>query len=138
MLTLGNALLAMRLHGDVGVQVVESAVSLLATVPATLVHALDLLVPTARSFMLLSAGDGDKAVNLHRMAMLAYHAPQSTKKSWLRCDRAGSSMGRLGRQDAAQDSESLTWLGRPWLAGGACGAKGMAWWFGVMGVCVWV
>lgn len=49
----GCSLLTMRLHCDVRVQVVESTVGLLAPIPATLVHALDLLVASAWSLVLL-------------------------------------------------------------------------------------
>ena len=59
-LTFGSAFLAMRLHGDMGVQVVKSAVSLLTPVPAALVHALDLFVPATGSLVLLRTGNRDK------------------------------------------------------------------------------
>ena len=59
-LTFGSAFLAVRLHGDMGVQVVKSAVSLLTPVPAALVHALDLFVPATGSLVLLRTGNRDK------------------------------------------------------------------------------
>jgi hypothetical protein len=49
-----------RLHCDVRVQMVQSAVSLFTSVPATLVHSLDLLVTSARSLVLLRTWDGYK------------------------------------------------------------------------------
>lgn len=52
-LTLRDTLLAMRLHGDMGIQVVECAVGLLTAVPAALVHALDLFVTATRALVLL-------------------------------------------------------------------------------------
>jgi hypothetical protein len=53
--TFWSALLTMRLHRDVRVQMIERAIGLLAPVPPTLVHALDLFVAPARSLMLLRA-----------------------------------------------------------------------------------
>lgn len=69
-ITFRSAFLAVRLHRDVGVQVVECAVSLFAAVPATLVHALDLLVATSGALMLLSTRDGDKRVDLSKIALV--------------------------------------------------------------------
>lgn len=63
-LAFGNALLSMRLHSDVSIQMVQSAVGLLASVPATLVHALNFLIASARSFMLLSARNRDETKDL--------------------------------------------------------------------------
>lgn len=62
--TFGSSLLSMRLHGDVGIEMVQSAVGLFATVPATLVHALDLLISSSRTLVLLRPGDGHERVNL--------------------------------------------------------------------------
>jgi hypothetical protein len=53
-----------RLHRDVRVQVVQGSVRLLAAVPAALVHALNLLVASARALVLLGAGNGDEGVDL--------------------------------------------------------------------------
>lgn len=62
--TFGHPLRAMRLHSDMGVQMVQCAVGLLAAVPAALVHALDLLIASARSLVLLRTRNGHKAVDL--------------------------------------------------------------------------
>lgn len=56
----------MRLHGDMGVEVVKSAIGLLATIPSTLVHSLNFLVSSSRSLVLLCARNGDKRVDLKR------------------------------------------------------------------------
>lgn len=64
MLTLRNTLLAVRLHGDVGIKMVQGAVGFLAAIPATLVHPLDLLIAPARSLVLLGAGNGYEAEDL--------------------------------------------------------------------------
>ena len=53
----------MRLHGDVGVQVVQCPVGLFATVPAALVHALNFFVSPARSLMLLRTGNWNKRID---------------------------------------------------------------------------
>jgi hypothetical protein len=47
-----------------GVEVVQCAICLLAPVPPTLVHPLDLLIPSSGSLVLLGAGDGNKGINL--------------------------------------------------------------------------
>lgn len=54
----------MRLHCDVRIQMVECAISLLAAVPSTLVHALDFLEAPARPLVLGGAGDRDERINL--------------------------------------------------------------------------
>lgn len=64
-LTLGYSFVAMRLHGDVGVQVVQSAIGLLATLPAALIHALDFLVAASRTLVLLRTWDGHKREHLN-------------------------------------------------------------------------
>ena len=54
----------MALHGDVGIEMVQSSVGLLAAVPATLVHALDFFIPPARPLVLLRTRDGHERVHL--------------------------------------------------------------------------
>lgn len=66
MLTFRYALLTMRLHGNMRVQMVQSAVSFLAPVPAAFVHALDLLVASARSLVLLGPGNRHETEDLRR------------------------------------------------------------------------
>lgn len=63
-LTLWSSLLAMRLHGDVSIQVVQCTVGLFAAVPATLVHALNFFISSPRSLVLLRAWNRDERVNL--------------------------------------------------------------------------
>lgn len=75
--TFGSALLAVRLHGYVGVQVVQGAIGLLATVPAALVHALDFLVTSTGTLVLLGAGDGDEGVDLRERMLLTISGSQS-------------------------------------------------------------
>lgn len=60
----GSSLLAVRLHGDMRVEMVQSAVGLLASIPAALVHALDFLIASAGALVLLRAWDGHERVNL--------------------------------------------------------------------------
>lgn len=64
MLTFRSALLAMGLHGNVGVEMVQSAVGLFAAVPAALVHALNFFISAARSLVLLCARNRDERVDL--------------------------------------------------------------------------
>lgn len=61
--TFWGSLLAVRLHCDVSVQMVESTIGLLAAVPATLVHALNLFISPARALVLLRARNWNKRVH---------------------------------------------------------------------------
>ena len=56
-LTFRRALLAVRLHRNVRVQVVERSVRLFATVPTALVHPLNFLVAPPRPLVLLRTGN---------------------------------------------------------------------------------
>ena len=47
-----------------GIEMVQRAISLLASIPSTLVHALDLFVTSARALVLLGTGDRDEGVDL--------------------------------------------------------------------------
>ena len=62
--TFRSSLLPVRLHGDVSVKMVQSAIRLLATVPSALVHALDFFISSAGTLVLLGAWNGDEGVNL--------------------------------------------------------------------------
>lgn len=64
MLTLRNTFLAVRLHGDVGIQVVQGTVGLLAAVPTAFVHTFDLLITSTGPFVLLGARDRYEAEDL--------------------------------------------------------------------------
>jgi len=55
--------LAMRLHRDVRIQMIERSVGLLTSLPATLIHPLDLFEPSSRSLLLMCAWDRNKRVN---------------------------------------------------------------------------
>lgn len=63
MLTFRSALCTVRLHCNVRVQVVQSAVGFLAALPAALVHALNLFIPSSRSLVLLCARDRYETIN---------------------------------------------------------------------------
>jgi hypothetical protein len=54
----------MRLHCDVRVQVIERAICLLTTLPATLVHSLNLFISTTGTLVLLGTGNRNKGINL--------------------------------------------------------------------------
>jgi hypothetical protein len=58
--------LAVRLHSYVGVKVVQCAIGLFATVPAALVHALNLFISSTGTLVLLGPRDGDEGVDLTR------------------------------------------------------------------------
>lgn len=61
----------MRLHGDMGVKMVQRAISLLAAIPTTLVHALNLFVTSARALVLLGTRDRNERVDLRQTMLLA-------------------------------------------------------------------
>lgn len=50
----------MRLHGHMGVEMVQSAVRFFTAIPATFVHALNLFVPAPGTLVLLCARDWDE------------------------------------------------------------------------------
>lgn len=56
----------MRLHRNMGIQVVECTIGFLATIPSALVHALNFFIATARTLMLLRTRNGDKGVDLRQ------------------------------------------------------------------------
>ena len=53
----------MRLHRDMSIQMVQSAIRLLAAIPSALVHALNFFIPPAWSLVLLRAWDWDERVD---------------------------------------------------------------------------
>jgi hypothetical protein len=75
----------MRLHGDVSVEVVQRSVGLFAAIPATLVHAINLFVASARALVLLGAGDGYEGVDLEVSFELASRAAYLTGTAVVRC-----------------------------------------------------
>lgn len=60
----GCSLLSVRLHRNVSVQVVQCTIGFFTAIPSTLVHALNLLVSSSRSFVLLRTWNGNEGVNL--------------------------------------------------------------------------
>lgn len=69
--TFWSALRAVRLHGDMRIEMVQRAICLLTPLPSTLVHALNLFIATARPLVLLRTGDRDEGVDLgKRMRIL--------------------------------------------------------------------
>lgn len=73
----------MRLHGDVGVEMIQCAISLLAAIPSTLIHALNLLITTSRTFVLLCAGNWDERINLPQRVPLEISDSHKSVK-WIR------------------------------------------------------
>ena len=59
----------MRLHGDMGVEVVQCAISLLTAIPSTLIHTLDFFVSSTRALVLLGTGNGNEGVDLRQMML---------------------------------------------------------------------
>jgi hypothetical protein len=59
-----SALVTVGLHGYMGIEMIQGTISLLAAVPSTLVHALDLLITTTRALVLLGTRDWDEGIDL--------------------------------------------------------------------------
>lgn len=80
-LTFWCSLASVRLHSHMRVQMIKCAIRLLAPLPTALVHALDLLEPSARPFMLRGARYWDKRINSVDRVVLRRHV------SYEMCDR---------------------------------------------------
>jgi len=52
-----STLVAVRLHSNMGIEMVQSAVCFFTSIPSTFVHALDFFVSSTRTLMLLGAGN---------------------------------------------------------------------------------
>lgn len=73
----------MRLHGHMGIEMVQGAIGLFATVPAALVHALNLFVTAARPLVLLGTGNGHEGVDgRQRMASLSRSVSEEVGRKW--------------------------------------------------------
>ena len=85
--TFRSSLLAVRLHGDVGIKMVQSSVSLLTAIPATLVHALNFFIASAGSLVLLGTGNWDERVDLGQVMLLTISNSQrgyhTSRRSWV-------------------------------------------------------
>ena len=68
--TFRSALLAVRLHSDMSVKMIQGAISLFTTIPATLIHALDFSILSTGTLVLLSTRDRDEGVNLRQRMLL--------------------------------------------------------------------
>lgn len=68
--TFRSALLAVRLHGDVSVEMIQGAVGFLATMPVAFIHALDLFVASSGALVLLSTGNRNEGVDLRERMLL--------------------------------------------------------------------
>lgn len=62
--TFGCSLIAMRLHGDMRIKMVQCTICLFTTIPSTFVHTLNFFVTTTRTLVLLSTGNGNERVYL--------------------------------------------------------------------------
>lgn len=76
-LTFGGSLRAVRLHGDMCIQVVERAICLLATIPPALVHSLNFFISTARSLVLLSTWNRNEGIDLANASVKSRQATQA-------------------------------------------------------------
>ena len=71
-LTFRCTLLAMRLHGNMRVQVVQCTVCLLASLPSTFVHTFNFFVAATRALVLLSTWNGNKGVDLRKRVRILF------------------------------------------------------------------
>ena len=67
----------MRLHGHMRIQMVEGAVSFLASLMPAFVHALDLFVATAGAFVLLRSGNRHEGIHLGEWVRWTLRTPVS-------------------------------------------------------------
>jgi hypothetical protein len=58
-----------------GIEMIQCAISFLTSMPSTLIHALDLFVTSARTFVLLGTRNWDEGVDLRQM-MLSVNCQQ--------------------------------------------------------------
>lgn len=58
------ALLPMRLHGDMRIQMIQGTIRLLTSLPPALVHSLDFFVAATRALVLLGTRNRDKGIDL--------------------------------------------------------------------------
>jgi uncharacterized membrane protein YkgB len=56
--------LTVRLHGDMSIEMVQCTISLLATIPSTLVHALDFFISSTGALVLLGTRNRNERVDL--------------------------------------------------------------------------
>ena len=59
-LTFGSALLTVRLHCNVRIQMIQCAIGLFTSLPTAFVHAFYFLIPTPGALVLLSTGNRHK------------------------------------------------------------------------------
>ena len=96
----------MRLHSDMRIQVIESPISFLATVPATLVHALDFFIAATRTLVLLGTGNWNERVYLRQRVRILCNkirtrVHQGRKKTYLTRTRSSSSCSSTRRHGSS-------------------------------------
>ena len=102
-LTFGGTLLAVGLHCDMRVQVVQCTICLLASLPPTFVHALNLLVAATGALVLLSTWDWNKRVDLRKRVRILFQGLSQTdgvegmRATHLTRTWSGTGRGSLGR-----------------------------------------
>ena len=106
----------MRLHSDMGIQMIERAICLLTSLPSTLVHTLNLFIAPARSLMLLGAGNRDKRINLRKRMRILLGTRLSTGGKKKRIGRGKSYLSRSRSRTGRRARRAI--------AGGAVGSAG--------------
>lgn len=108
LLTLRNTLLAVRLHGDMRIEVIESTIGLLATVPAALVHSLNFLVAPTGALVLLRARNGNEAEDLvEQIRQLGRGRRESSRNQVGTRDPGGSHDRSMRKEAGAQERAHL-------------------------------
>ena len=90
----------MRLHGDMRIQMIQSPIRLFTSLMSTFVHALNLLVATAGTLVLLGTGNWDERVDL----WLPFGGFRQRDKS----HKLGEKACSKARDDAKAGSKRLT------------------------------
>lgn len=70
--TFGRSLCAVRLHGNVRVEMIQCPICFFTSLPSTLVHAFDFLVTTTWSLVLLRTGYGHKRIDLGKRVRILF------------------------------------------------------------------
>lgn len=102
-LTFRCTLLAVRLHRNMRIQVVQCTVCLLASLPSTFVHTLNLFVATTRAFVLLGTWDRNEGVDLRKRVRILFQSLSQTdgvegmRATHLARTWSGTGWGSLGR-----------------------------------------
>lgn len=101
-LTFWCTFLAMRLHRNMRVQMIQCTICLLASLPPAFVHAFDLFVAATRALVLLSTRNRNKRVDLRKWVRILFQGLSQTdgvegmRATYLTRTWSGTGRGSLG------------------------------------------